>query len=70
MKYLLSILLVICFSKIGFSQLKTQQERENQKIDLKLEKFRKHHQTDECMSLADIFIASIPMIVATFHTSS
>jgi len=62
MKHLLLLLILLSISNYTFCQLKPTTETEIQRIDLKLEKFRKQHQTGVFLSFLGAGLALIPML--------
>lgn len=62
MKYLFSLLLVIGLANVSYCQLKPIED-DIHRIDLKLEKFRKQHQTGTLMIIIGVAISSIPILV-------
>mgnify|MGYP000889254620 FL=1 len=64
MKFLFATLLFLIISNNSFSQLKPAQDTINEihRIDLKLEKFRKQHQTGVLLSFLGAGIALVPTL--------
>jgi hypothetical protein len=64
MKYLLPLLIFISISKNSYCQLKPVQERdiEIQRIDIKLEKFRKQHQVGVLLSILGAVVFIMPSV--------
>lgn len=59
----------ICLSNVSFCQLKPVEE-EIHRIDLKLEKFRKQHQTGTLLAFVGVALTSIPILVGVSTVDS
>ena len=72
MKYLLPLLIIINISNNSFCQMKPVQERdiEIQRIDIKLEKFRKQHQVGVLLSILGAVVFIMPSVSQGKYTTA